>query len=220
MFIGHFALGFAAPRLAPRLPLTVSFVACQFLDLIWPVLVLSGLENVSVDPHASAFTPLAFEYPWSHSLLSAALYAALGFVAGRLLGLGSRSAIAIAALVLSHWLLDFASHAPDLPVSPWGSTRLGLGLWDAPLFTLLTEVSLFALGVWWYTGATTAIDRQGVWALWTLVAFFLLMYGATAFGPKPEVGTPAAAIAGPALATWLFVAWAYWIDRHRKPRAR
>lgn len=115
------------------------------------------------------------------------------------------------------------SHAtlqcPDLPLSPWDSTKLGLGLWNAPLFTFVTEVSLFALGVWWYARATKPIDKQGVWALWTLVAFFLLMYAANAFGPDPEVGTPAAAIAGPALATWLFVAWAYWIDRHRQARA-
>lgn len=219
MFIGHFALGFAGPRFAPKLPLTASFLACQFLDLIWPMLVLAGLEHVSVDPNATAFMPLAFEYPWSHSLLFAALYGALGFVAVRAFGLGGRSAVVVLVLVLSHWLLDVVSHAPDLPLAPWGSTKLGLGLWNAPLFTLVAEVSLFALGVSWYARATRPLDKQGVWALWSLVAFFLLMYGASAFGPKPEVGTPDAAIAGPALATWLFVAWAYWIDRHRQARA-
>ncbi|HEU5074587.1 MAG TPA: hypothetical protein VFU02_10445, partial [Polyangiaceae bacterium] len=103
-------------------------------------------------------------------------------------------------------------------LSPWGSTKLGLGLWNAPLPTFLLELSLFALGVGWYARATTPVDRQGVWALWSLVGFFVLMYTANAFGPKPEVGTPAVAIAGPALATWLFVAWAYWIDRHRQAR--
>ena len=219
MFIGHFALGFAAPRFAPRLPLTASFLACQFLDLIWPALVLAGVESVSVDPNATFFTPLAFEYPWSHSLLFAAIYAAFGFVAASALRLGTKSALAVFFLVLSHWLLDFVSHGPDLPVVPWSSLKLGLGLWNAPLLTLVTEVSLFAVGVWWYARATTPLDRQGVWALWSLVAFFLLMYGVSAFGPKPEVGTPATAIAGPALATWLFVAWACWIDRHRQVRA-
>src|SRR5688572_33466351 len=114
MFIGHFALGFAGPRFAPKLPLTASFIACQFLDLIWPVLVLAGLEQVSVDPDATAFTPLAFEYPWSHSLLFAALYGALGAVVARALGLGGRSAAGVLVLVLSHWLLDLVSHAPDL----------------------------------------------------------------------------------------------------------
>lgn len=218
MFIGHFALGFAAPRFAPQLPLTASFLACQFLDLIWPVLVLAQLEHVRVDPHVTAFTPLVFEYPWSHSLLAAALYGALGFVVVRAIGLGTRSGAVVLVLVLSHWLLDFLSHAPDLPLTPWGSSKLGLGLWNLPWLTLVTEVSLFALGVGWYARATTAIDKQGVWALWSLVAFFLLMYAASAFGPKPEAGTSAAAIAGPALATWLFVAWAYWIDRHRQPR--
>jgi hypothetical protein len=219
MFIGHFALGFAATRFAPRLPLAAGFVACQFLDLLWPVLVLTGVESVHVDPRATQFTPLAFYYPWSHSLLLTAVYAAIGFVGARVAGLGSRSAVVASVLVLSHWFLDFASHGPDMPLAPWGSTKLGLGLWNSLTLTLLSELSLFALGVWWYARATSPIDRQGIWALWTLVAFFALMYLASAFGPKPTPGMSAESIAEPALATWLFVVWAYWVDRHRKPRS-
>ena len=61
MFIGHFAVGLAAKKVAPRVSLGTMFLACQLLDLIWPVLVLAGVELVRVDHAATAFTPLAFD---------------------------------------------------------------------------------------------------------------------------------------------------------------
>jgi hypothetical protein len=50
MFIGHFAVGFAAKRVAPSTSLATLFAAAQLLDLVWPVLVLAGVEKVRVDP--------------------------------------------------------------------------------------------------------------------------------------------------------------------------
>jgi len=47
----------------------------------------------------------------------------------------------------------------------------------------------------------------------------LLMYAGSAFGPKPPEDAPPGAIAGPALAMWLFVLWAWWADRNRSERA-
>jgi len=69
MFIGHFAVGFAAKRAAPRLSLAVLFAAAQFADLLWPVMVALGIEQVRIQPGITAFTPLDFvSYPYSHSL--------------------------------------------------------------------------------------------------------------------------------------------------------
>jgi hypothetical protein len=44
MFIGHFAVGLGAKRFAPRTSLGWLLAAPLFLDLIWPVLVLAGVE--------------------------------------------------------------------------------------------------------------------------------------------------------------------------------
>lgn len=215
MFIGHFALGFAAKRVEPRLPLAWAFIACQWLDLVWPVLVLSGVEEVHVQQGATAQTPLDFHsYPWSHSLLMTLLYAVLGFLVVRR-KLGRRGALLIAALVSSHWLLDFVTHRPDLPLWFGGAPKVGLGLWNNVPLALAVEVSLFAWGTWRYARATHSTSKAGTWALWSLVSFFLLIHLANVFGPTPPADTPAAAIAGPALAMWLFVWWAHWVDSRR-----
>jgi hypothetical protein len=72
MFLGHFGLAFAAKRLAPRTSLGTLGGASQWVDLVWPVLVLAGIEEVRIAPGDTAYTPLAFvHYPWTHSLLLA-----------------------------------------------------------------------------------------------------------------------------------------------------
>lgn len=217
MFIGHFAAGFAAKRLAPEANLGLLFVACQLLDLIWPVLVLAGVERVAVDHAATAVTPLDFQhYPFSHSLVMTALYAAVfGLAAGALLR-SRRAALVVAALTLSHWFLDFATHRPDMPLT-FSETRLGLGLWNSIPLTVAIEGALFVAGfaVYWQRQRGASKPRKG-WTL-GLFAFLLLIYAGNVFGPKPPLDTPAAAIAGPALAMWLIVLWAYAIDRQRLP---
>ena len=65
MFIGHLAVGFAAKRFAPRTSLGWLLAAPMFLDLIWPLFVLTGVEVVRIEPGNTAFTPLEFvSYPW------------------------------------------------------------------------------------------------------------------------------------------------------------
>ena len=78
MFIGHLALGFAAKPLAPRVSLGMLLLGAMFADLVWPVLLLAGIETVRIDPGASALVPLAFvHYPISHSLFATLLWATL-----------------------------------------------------------------------------------------------------------------------------------------------
>jgi len=84
-FVGHFALGFAAKRVTPRVSLAVLFLAAQLADVLWPELVAAGVERVRIDPGNTAFTPLNFiSYPYSHSLLLLAVW-------GMALGLAFRS---------------------------------------------------------------------------------------------------------------------------------
>src|SRR5215470_10084373 len=131
MFVGHFAVGFAAKRAAPRVSLALLFLAAQFADVLWPIFVAAGIETVRIAPGITAVTPLDFiSYPYSHSLVALAVWALLlGATCSWVLG-GRTTFIVIAALVMSHWVLDFVSHRPDMPIYPGGPTY-GLSLLDS-----------------------------------------------------------------------------------------
>ena len=219
MFLGHFGLAFAARKASPTISLGALFLACQFADLLWPTLVLAGIEQVEIDPGATAFTPLAFvSYPYSHSLMALILW---GVIVGTIYTMATRApaaaAVTLALLVFSHWVLDYITHGPDMPLTMSGPQRLGLGLWNSVPGTLAAELALFGGGLAVYLRSTTARDRIGSIGLWSLVVFMLVVYAAASFGPPPP--SPAA-VAWSAQAMWLLVLWGYWVDRHRTPVAR
>ncbi|MGE0865426.1 MAG: hypothetical protein AB7P34_16140 [Vicinamibacterales bacterium] len=217
MFVGHYALAFGAKRYAPSVSLGTLFLACQFADLLWPTLVVLGIERVEIDPGNTAVTPLNFvSYPYSHSLVMLVVWSALFALAYRTIKGWHANAMAIVAtLVFSHFVLDFITHRPDLPLTLTGAQRVGLGLWNAPLAALAVEASLFAAGTAVYVVVTRARDRIGSIGLWGLIAFLTAIYFAAIFGPPPP-SSSAVAMAGHL--SWLFVAWAYWVDRHRIAR--
>jgi len=219
MFVGHLALGFAAKRVTTRVSLAVLFSAAQFADLLWPVLVAAGVEQVRLDPGNTAFTPLDFvSYPYSHSLIALILW---GVIVGTIYTMATRApaaaAVTLALLVVSHWLLDYVTHRPDMPLTMGGPQRLGLGLWNSVPGTLAAEFALFGGGLAVYLRSTAARDRIGSIALWSLVVFMLVVYVAASFGPPPP---SSAAVGWSAQAMWLLVLWGYWVDRHRTPVAR
>jgi hypothetical protein len=213
MFIGHFALGFAAKPAAPRLSLAALFAAAQLADIIWPFLVAFGIEQVRIQPGITAFTPLDFvSYPYSHSLLMLCVWGTL-FGAVCAMVIHARRAFAIvAALVVSHWVLDWVTHRPDMPLYP-GGPKVGLGLWNSVAATVTVEVVMFAAGVWIYARATRARDRVGRQALPAFVGSLLVAYLASSIGPPPPsiAALVVTAIAGAAV----IVLWAWWLDRHR-----
>jgi hypothetical protein len=214
VFIGHFAVAFAAKRAVPEVSLGTLFLAAQLADLVWPTLVLAGIETFSIRPGITAVTPLDFtRYPYSHSLVGMAgwglLLAAAYFVIRR----KAFAAAMLFVVVLTHWLLDFVTHRPDLPLTLTGAERFGLGLWHSRVATLLVEGVLFAACVWLYARTTRPLDRIGRWSFIGLVVFLALVYIANVFGPPPP---SIAAVAWSAQAIWLLVAWGYWIDRHRR----
>lgn len=216
MFIGHFAVGLAAKAKAPRVSLGTLFFAAQFLDLLWPTLLLAGVERVRIAPGVTPGVPLVFEsYPVSHSLLAVAGWAvAIGGGYGWLRR-DLRGAVVIGLAVMSHWVLDLVVHVPDLPLAPGGEARWGLGLWRSVPATLAVELALFAAGALWYARATEAVDATGRWAWWALVAVLLGIHLGNVLGAPPPSVT---AIAWVGQAQWLLVLWAYWIDGHRRVR--
>lgn len=215
MFIGHFALGLAAKRVDHRPLLGTTFLATQFIDLLWPLFLLAGWERVTIDPGNTATTPLNFvSYPYSHSLLAVILWAALFGGVYYALKKNSKGALLLAGLVLSHWVLDWITHRPDLPLSFSEGTKVGLGLWNQKGIALVVEALLFAGGVYLYKTSTRPRSQWGNIALWSFVAFIAVIYALNATGaPPPSVE----AIAYTGLTQWLFIAWGYWIDHHHDP---
>ena len=215
MFIGHHATAFALKPLAPRVSLGTLFAGTLLLDLIWPLLILLDIEHVRIVPGITAFTPLDFyNYPITHSLVSVlgwSLAAGLLYWAVRR---SARDAAVVGLAVLSHWIVDFVAHRPDLPLWP-GGPRVGLGLWGSIPGTIVVEVAMFVAGLWLYLRVTSARDRSGSIALWSLVVFLGIIYVANITAPPPP---SAQAIGWAGLAQWLFVPWGYWIDRHRQVR--
>jgi len=214
MFIGHFGLSFAVKRATPRVNLATLFAAAQLPDLVWPVLVAAGVEQVRIDPGNTSFTPLAFvSYPWSHSLLLVAVWAAGFAVLHRLRTGDSRAFPVLIALVLSHWVLDFVTHRPDLPLYPGGPVY-GLGLWNSVPATIAVEGALFAAGAWMYQRSTRAVGITGRWAFNSLVGVLLLAYVGNMLSAPPSV---TAIWSGSLVGGLLLLAWAAWTDRNRAP---
>ena len=216
MFLGHFGVAFAAKKAAPRVSLGVLVAAAQLADLLWPMLVLAGFEEVRIDPGNTAVTPLDFvHYPYSHSLVTLTAWGmTLGIVYVLVRGGAWRPALVIALAVVSHWFLDVLTHRPDMPLTPSEHTKLGLGVWNSVPATVALEVAFFGACVAVYARMTRARDRIGTYALWGLVAFLLLIYAGNVIGPPPP---SVAAVAWTCIAMWLLVAWAAWIDHHREP---
>ena len=223
MFIGHFAVGFASKRIAPRASLAPLLAAPLLADLLWPVFLLLGVEQVRVNPQGgNPFLALSFtSYPWSHSLLMSVVWGVLFGGAYYVVTRYGRGAWVVALAVASHWVLDYVTHIPDLPIAPGGGPVLGLGLWRWPTAALTVELSMFVVGVWLYASGTTAQDRVGRFGWWAFVAICLGSYAASLVSPPPPSVTALGwtAIGGSLITLWL----AWWIDRHRterEPRAQ
>jgi hypothetical protein len=217
LFLGHFATAYAAKRLAPRASLGTLFAAAQLPDIVWPVLVLSGVEHATIAPGDTAFTPLRFDsYPVSHSLVTVAAWGAAFAAVHYWRKRRPLHALVLAALVVGHWVLDFVSHRPDMPLWP-GGPRLGLSLWNSVGATLVVELLMFAAGLWLALSVTRAGDAIGRWGFGGLAALLLLIYAANATSPPPP-SMEAVGWAG-LLGAVLLLGLAMWVDRHRTPKA-
>ena len=216
MFIGHFGAGLAAKSADDNPSLGTFFIAAQFLDLLWPVLLLLGLERVEVDPGNTAITPLNFvSYPISHSLLGVVGWSALFGLVYYAIRKQGKTALLLGGTVLSHWVLDLLVHRPDLPLEPWGGEKVGFGLWNEPVAAVTVELLIFGAGIWLYVRSTRAANKIGVLAMWALFAFLGLVYAMNLLGPPPPSAAP---IPYMGLAMWIIVAWGYWVDRNRTAR--
>jgi hypothetical protein len=173
MFVGHYSVAFAAKTEKNRIPLWVLFIAVQLLDYIWATLVLFSIEKLRIVP---GFTPGsmldAYYMPYSHSLIAALLWSAVAGLMykwfrsrhGCLYSAGGASgALVVGLAVLSHWILDFIAHPPDLPIydNYW---KVGLGLWNYKVLEFCLEIATLAAGIALYLrrNATSLARKRGV----------------------------------------------------------
>jgi membrane-bound metal-dependent hydrolase YbcI (DUF457 family) len=211
MFIGHFGIGLAAKKIGKAPALGTLFMASQFLDLLWPIFLIFGIEKVKVEAGNTAFTPLNFiSYPYSHSFLGALIWAMLFGIIYYLVKRNVKNSILLGFIVLSHWLLDFFTHRPDLPLLPWSDAKYGLGMWNSVALTMFVEILIYLVGIYLYIKSRTFKNIKGIAKVWSLLVSLLIIYLMNIFGPPPPSEH---AIGYVGLALWLLVAWAYWADR-------
>ena len=214
MFVAHYGLAFGAKKFAPGVSLGTLMIAALLADLLWLPLVLTGAEKFQIRIDATAVMPLELlSIPYSHSLV-ALIFAAVVFCTGRAIvrSASGPSLAALAALIVSHWLLDVIAHVPDVPVTPANDVRLGLGLWNSVPGTLLVEGLVLAGGVALYATSTWSVNAQGRIGLWALVAVLALTQVGLVFAPVPQTHDVVMAAAG---SLWLFIVAGYWVDLNR-----
>lgn len=216
MFVGHLAAAFTGRTAARGTSLVWFVAAANLVDLIWPLLLVAGIERVRIDPGNTAFTPLAFEsYPWTHSLLMGVVWAIALAALSRQFGAPSSAARLIGALVVSHWVLDFVSHRPDLPLLPWSDGRYGLCLWQSIPATFAIEGLMWIAGLALFLRVRRPLGVQGQLALWSFVLVSTFLWAFSPFSPPPPSEQ---AVAYFSLFGWIIVPWAVWIERTSEAR--
>ncbi len=209
MLVGHYSAAFLAKAAEPRLPLWVLAIAVQFVDVLWAVFVLLGLEHLRVDPSLASNPLDLYDMPYTHSLVGALGWGALAAGAAFAWRRQRRAALVVGVAVASHWLLDWVVHRPDLLL--WsGSAKQGLALWNLPVVAVGLELLLLiaSAGVWLRTRRVPRGERRrAVVFVSALVATQIVL----------SVGTPPVgpiAVVALALALFAAVAWGAWrVDR-------
>ena len=211
MFIGHMAPAFAARAITSEAPkLGTLFIAAQLVDIAFFILVLGGIEHLRMVPGITAMNPLdLYDMPYTHSLVGTAAWA-FGFAI--LVAVLLRNAVAAtwaALVVMSHWLLDWVSHRPDMTITPAGE-KIGLGLWNYPVAAIGVELALFGLAFWWWLRRTKGPLLPPV----ILAVLMAAMQAYNWFGPEPQSADPAFLLLG-LFAFAVMIGLAYWVGSTR-----
>src|SRR5271163_2367064 len=169
MFVGHYAVALAAKRFTPRTSMGTLFIAVQLLDVVWAPLILLGVEHGRVVPGLLPASSLdLYDMPWTHGLVAALGWAWFTYRF-------SKNAV-LGACIFSHWVLDFVTHRPDLPLFR-GGTLVGLGLWRYREATFLVETALLLGGLLIYLRSTKAKTTAGEYAMKIFAGVMILIEG-------------------------------------------
>jgi len=215
MFVGHYGPGFLAKRADQSVPLWVLFLAVQLMDVFWSLFVLVGIEHVRIVPGFTKTNPLdLYDMPWTHSLPGSLGWSALAAVVYWLATRNRRGSLLVGAAVFSHWILDLVVHKPDLAL--WDNTaKVGFGLWDYPVLTLIVEGLLVFGGLAAYLAVTRTRPGSHAWSVPVLVVVVFALQVGMLVGPPPPSDK---AMAVTALVSYFVIAGVVaWLERGREP---
>ena len=194
MFVGHYGVSFAAKPLQQRVPLWVWFIAVQWLDVVWSVLVLLGVEKLHIVPGFTEANSYDLYYmPYTHGLPGSIVLSLVlgGAVAWFTPGRRGTTAMLVAAAAFSHWVLDLIVHVPDLPLYD-DTAKVGFGLWRHVVLSFPLELLVLGVGAWLYS-RTETLKCPAVF--WGFVIFLAAMQVYANFGPPPASETAMAIMA-------------------------
>ena len=219
MFIGHYAAAFALKSVEKKASLGLLFIAVQLVDYLFFILAPLGIEKFRLVENYTEINHYdLYFYPYTHGLLGSFLWAGLIYGAWRYLPVfkkGGQLALVMALAVLSHWFLDLIVHTPDLPLLGDNSPKLGFGLWNNFMATIVLEITLLVGALVLYLRSTTAVNAMGKYAM---IIFIIMMVGLyiiivnMPFDPKETI--LAASLSGLIIFT-IFTTIAFWLDRYR-----
>jgi len=211
MLVPHFGVGLAAKRVAPKTSAGILMLASLLPDFLAWIFLLAGIEHARIHPGITRTNALdLYDIPISHSLLMNALWALLLSGAYFLWRRYGRGSWIIFALVLSHWLLDFLSHRPDMPLAPGIHEYFGLGLYNAPLAMLLVEGLIWLAGIIVYARCTRSRKRMGAYLFWSVASLVTAVWVISLGGAAPSALRPAGIFS--LIFFSIVVLWAYLID--------
>src|SRR5580692_4896350 len=212
MFVGHYGVAFGAKPLTPIVPLWVYFIAVQWLDVVWSILVLFGVEKLRIVPGFTEANALDLYYmPYTHGLPGAIVLSLLlgAFVAAMVARQRGMAFLVVSAAAFSHWILDLIVHTADLPLYD-NTDKVGFGLWRHVALSFPLELAVLLIGAWFYARALPPAGRRGHIALRSFVVLLVLLQVYANFGPPPSSQTAMAI-----MALGLYVAVAALVERLR-----
>jgi hypothetical protein len=222
MLVGHFAIGLLGKRAAPAVSIGTLTLASMLADMLGFVFILTGLEHWRVVPGGRGIDSMElYDIALSHSLVMNIVWGVLFAALYRWRRRDNGGAVIVFATVASHWVLDWISHKPDMPLAPGTTQVYGLGLWTSLLWTVVIEGGLWLLALVIYLRMTRAKNRAGIYLFWAVVALLTLSWISNVMASAPPAAQSPTSGSIVALVFFaLMIAWAFWMNRLRPVHLR
>ncbi|NIK77767.1 membrane-bound metal-dependent hydrolase YbcI (DUF457 family) [Paenibacillus castaneae] len=188
MLAGHYSVSYLLKKADSKIKLWQLFLAVQWLDVVWSLFILLGIEKADTQ-HPLPASPIHLTYmPYTHGFLTSLLWSGIAYAVYKAVysGKGNRkSALIIAAAVFSHWLLDLIVHDHDLPMLG-NQYKVGFGVYHSIFWSLFIEFGLLLTGMLIYMRSMknqeTSPSKYGMGLVFAALFLFNMI---SIWGPHP-----------------------------------